>query len=79
MDNQGRMSQAEYHSALDNRDAREKALRERISELEAGAVPPGWPRGLRPYTALCCPACGSYFNYADFITAGLADGEQDAG
>lgn len=34
MDNLGRVSQAEYHAALDRRDAREADLRLRISLLE---------------------------------------------
>jgi hypothetical protein len=35
MDHLGRVSQAEYHAALDRRDAREAELCQRIAELEA--------------------------------------------
>lgn len=35
MDVAGRISQEEYHAALDRRDARESAYRHRIVELEA--------------------------------------------
>ena len=34
MDNLGRVSQAEYHAALDNRDKREAEHRKRIADLE---------------------------------------------
>lgn len=34
MDSQGRVSQADYHAALDNRDKREADYRKRIAELE---------------------------------------------
>ncbi len=35
MDAQGRVSQADYHAALDRRNKHEDALRSRIAELEA--------------------------------------------